>query len=218
MAATCGHGHGLQGSLGSREKGGSKPWASPCCPGRGLGAQMGTARRAAPAVSPRTRPSCSVGTRQPHSHSPRAGHGHVCWRWWPGTAQGSGRRAVPRAGAAANRETHCAGSSSPSLRSRGQHHLHRPPVLPGELWVLTGPSPAPALPRHRHRDGDSTSATGHPTAAPRHAAAGGVTEPASLWGGHGAHAQAPVPLAQRGKEGPRYLPEFLLQQEPIPST
>lgn len=33
MAATCRHGHGLLGSLRSRDKGGSKPQTSPYCLG-----------------------------------------------------------------------------------------------------------------------------------------------------------------------------------------
>lgn len=81
MAATCGHGHRLLGSPGSREKGGSKPQTSSCCldtirTAGVWGAQTDGVGRAALAVSPtpaqrmlRTRSSCSMGARQPRGHS-----------------------------------------------------------------------------------------------------------------------------------------------------
>lgn len=54
-----------------------------------------------------------------------------------------------------------------------------------------------------------------------HSSRRGLQPHTSLWGGHGDDTQAHMPLAwEQWDEGmaPRYLPEFLLQQEPIPGT
>lgn len=186
------------GIPGQQREGRQQGLDEPPPPGQGPGPRTGTVGRAAPAVSPRTRPSRSVGTRQPHSHGPSPGHGHICWRWWPSTAQGAANPLCWRFFTLLGEP-----GSAPPCTS-----LRCCPASSGAWPVPFLPQRCPCAVRHPGSPqlpvtvtGTARLSPGTPEVLPDMQQQEGFTDPTSLWGGHGAHAQAPVPLAleQRGK-------------------
>lgn len=124
MAATCRHGHGLLGSLGSREKGGSEPQTSPCRLGPVRTAEVWDswtdgAGRASLAVSP-----------MPAQGMPRTAP-------WPQPTSLQAHRANPL----------CRRLFTLPGDRRLSTSLHRPLVPPSKFWGLAGSSPVPSAAR-----------------------------------------------------------------------
>ena len=158
MAATCRHGHGLLGSLGSREKGGSEPRTSPCRLGpvrtaEVWGARTDGAGRAALTTSPtpaqwtpHTRPSRFAGVCQPHGHGPPCCKpwAQPCLPWARSPFKPESMLQWPRA------HSHRAAAGqprSPPATSARTAPPHRPAAL-GAPWQEQRPAEPQEKPRH----------------------------------------------------------------------